>query len=48
MILRTEGDINRYYAQTLCMIFFPGATFGEDEELALEALVDAVKSGLGE
>ena len=34
MILHTEGDINRYYAQTLCMIFFPGATFGEDEELA--------------
>ena len=34
MILRIEGDINRYYAQTLCMIFFPGATFGEDEERA--------------
>ncbi len=34
MILRIDGDINRYYAQTLCMIFFPGATFGEDEERA--------------
>ncbi len=34
MLLRIDGDINRYYAQTLCMIFFPGATFGEDEELA--------------
>ncbi len=32
MILRIEGDINTYYVQTLCMVFFPGATFGENEE----------------
>ena len=32
MILRVEGDINRYYVQTLCLIFFPGASFGENEE----------------
>ncbi len=32
MILRINGDVNRYYVQTLCMIFFPGATFGENEE----------------
>ena len=31
MILRVEGDINKYYVQTLCMVFFPGATFGENE-----------------
>ncbi len=31
MILRVEGNINRYYVQTLCMVFFPGATFGENE-----------------
>ena len=31
MILRVEGEINRYYVQTLCMVFFPGATFGENE-----------------
>ena len=31
MILRVEGGINRYYVQTLCMVFFPGATFGENE-----------------
>lgn len=31
MILRVEGNINKYYVQTLCMVFFPGATFGEDE-----------------
>ena len=32
MILKIDGNINRYYAQTLCMVFFPGATFGENEE----------------
>ena len=32
MILKIEGNINAYYAQTLCMVFFPGATFGENEE----------------
>ena len=31
MILNVEGNINRYYVQTLCMVFFPGATFGENE-----------------
>lgn len=30
MKLFTEGDINPYYAQTLCMIFFPGAKFGAE------------------
>ncbi len=33
MKLYVEGDINRYYVQTLCMIFFPGAKFAEDEEI---------------
>ncbi len=33
MILNISGDINRYYVQTLCMVFFPGTTFGKDEEL---------------
>ena len=32
MILNVEGDINRYYVQTLCMVFFPGSTFGENEK----------------
>ena len=32
MILKIHGDINRYYVQTLCMVFFPGSTFGENEE----------------
>ncbi len=32
MILNISGEINRYYVQTLCMVFFPGTTFGKDEE----------------
>lgn len=32
MILRIEGAINRYYVETLCMVFFPGATFSESEK----------------
>ena len=31
MILNIEGDINRYYVETLCLVFFPGASFREDE-----------------
>ena len=31
MILRLNGDINRYYVETLCLVFFPGSTFGEGE-----------------
>ena len=31
MILNIEGDINRYYVQTLCLVFFPGSSFGEKE-----------------
>ena len=32
MILKIDGNINRYYVQTLCMVFFPGSTFGKNEE----------------
>lgn len=32
MILKINGEINRYYVETLCMVFFPGSTFGENEE----------------
>ena len=34
MILKINGDINKYYVQTLCMVFFPGATFSENEQPA--------------
>ena len=27
-----DGDINRYFVQTLCMIFFPGEKFSDTEE----------------
>ncbi len=33
MILNISGEINRYYVQTLCIVFFPGTTFGKDERL---------------
>ena len=32
MILKVDKNVNKYYAQTLCLVFFPGATFGENEE----------------
>ena len=35
MILRIDGNISRYYVETLCMVFFPGATFGECEEAGI-------------
>ncbi len=31
MILKINGDIDRYYVQTLCLLFFPGAKFSQDE-----------------
>lgn len=50
MILKIDGDLNRYYIQTLCMIFFPGATFGENEEPkpdVPEVYVNVFKDGDG-
>ena len=32
MKLTINGNINQYYVQTLCMIFFPGAKFGAAEQ----------------
>ena len=32
MRLILDGPVNVYYVQTLCMIFFPGAKFGEAEK----------------
>ena len=32
MIINIDSPINKYYVQTLCMIFFPGEKFGEHEE----------------
>lgn len=32
MRLYIEGPVNKYYVQTLCMIFFPGSKFSDDQE----------------
>ena len=34
MILRVNGEISKYYVETLCLVFFPGSTFGESEQPA--------------
>ena len=50
MILRINGNISRYYVETLCMVFFPGATFGENEEPGIgvpEVNVDTYSDNLG-
>ena len=33
MKLTVSGDINAFYVQTLCMIFFPGEKFSQDQEI---------------
>ena len=33
MRLYIDGSVNKYYIQTLCMIFFPGSKFSEDEPI---------------
>ena len=33
MKLILNGDVSRYYVQNLCLIFFPGSKFAEDEPL---------------
>ncbi len=32
MFLKIQGDLNKYYLQTICMLFFPGAKFSESED----------------
>ena len=32
MLLQIYGDLNKYYIQTLCMLFYPGAKFAEDDD----------------
>ncbi len=51
MILNVKGDVNRYYVQSLCMLFFPGSTFGEGETSAdgiPEVDVEVYKNLLGD
>ncbi len=51
MILKINGDIDPYYVQTLCLLFFPGAKFAQNEqpspdvpELELELRTDGEES----
>lgn len=50
MILHIEGDINPYYVQTLCMVFFPGSKFAKDEipDEQTPVLYLSVSGGAGE
>lgn len=43
MKLITEGDINQYYLQTLCMLFFPRAKFSSTEKIGPDTPVAIVK-----
>ncbi len=46
MKLIIEGDVNRYYVQTLCLLYFPGEKFSESEEvtpLSTQAYVRVTK-----
>lgn len=36
MKLTINGNLNTYYAQTLCLLFFPGAKFSQSEELTAD------------
>ncbi|MBE6554945.1 MAG: coproporphyrinogen dehydrogenase HemZ [Ruminococcaceae bacterium] len=49
MKLHIEGNINTYYVQTLCMIFFPGERFsadGEEDEHELHLTVTEDEAGI--
>ena len=43
MKLTVTGDINAFYVQTLCMIFFPGEKFVENQEITEDTPVMEVK-----
>lgn len=38
MVLNIKGNLNAYYVQMLCMIFFPGAKFPENEEITEDTI----------
>lgn len=43
MKLTVTGDINAFYVQTLCMIFFPGEKFVENQEITEDTPIMEVK-----
>ena len=48
MKLTVTGDINAFYVQTLCMIFFPGEKFVENQEITEDTPVMEVSVKNGE
>lgn len=42
MKLYIDGNVNRYYVQNLCMIFFPGVKFAENEEITEDTPIVSV------
>ena len=44
MKLYIEGELNEYYAQTLCLLFFPGAKFSLEETLTDTSDVVRIKT----
>ncbi len=42
MIINLNGNLNPYYIQTLCMLYFPGVKFPEQEEITPDTFVVAV------
>lgn len=43
MKLIVEGDVNLYYVQTLCLLYFPGEKFSQTEEVTPQTTVARVK-----
>ena len=43
MIINIQGNLNPYYIQTLCMLYFPGVKFPENEEMTSETCVVTVE-----
>ena len=47
MKVTVNGELNKYYVQMLCMIFFPGVKFSDTEDDGLEIVVDVDKNDVG-
>lgn len=47
MIVKVNGNLNKYYVQTLCMVFFPGVRFSDDEDdgCSIEVTVSENEAG---
>jgi len=46
MILKVDGDISRYYAESLVLLFFPGSKFPEDSTLDTDKIKVNITAGL--